>query len=91
MDEIKFTEFEPFNKDMLGHLQSALGFGAMIIDWNDIDFDLGRGIGKGADRSIWGKDGRRIDVFAGGGSFGASQTDEPDPLYVTYREEYNGR
>ena len=91
MEEKKFTEFESFDNEQLQHLQNALGFGAIVIDWKDIDFDLGRGVGKNQDRSIWGKDGRRIDIFVGGGSFGASQTQEPDSLYVTYKEEYDGR
>jgi len=81
----RFDKFEPFDKTMLSHLQKALGFGAMIIDWDDIDYDLGRGIGKGQDRSIWNKDGRRIDVFVGGGAFGAGQTNEADPLYSEYK------
>jgi len=82
-----FTDFEPFDEKQLGHLISALGFGAVIIDWKDIDYELGRGIGVGADRSIWGKDGRRIDVFVGGGAFGASQTNEPDPFYQSYKSD----
>lgn len=86
-DTKTFTDFEQFDEKQLGHLIKALGYGAQIIDWNDIDYELGRGIGDGADRSIWGKDGRRIDVFMGVGTFGASQTEEPDPLYQSYKSD----
>ena len=76
-----YTSIEQFTETQLGYLQNAVGLGAMIIDWSDIDFDAGRGVLKGHDRCIWNKDGRRITVAIGSGTLVASQTKESDPDY----------
>ena len=79
-------KFEKVTKEQVSALIKALGVGALIIDWKDIDYELGRG--KKADgHCLFNKDGRRIDI--GGYSYGliASQTKDPDPDYKIYRKE----
>ena len=79
---------EPLTKAQVKALISMTGFGAMIIDWNDIDYDIGRGVKDGNDRCIWNKDGRRIDItITDDGGCIVSQTKEPDPDYHKIREE----
>jgi len=52
----------------------------MLIDFGNIDYSLGRGVGKGNDRCLWTKKGQRIDIaVASDGGIIASQTREPDP------------
>jgi hypothetical protein len=79
-------KFEPVTKKQVAALIKAVGFGAIVIDWNDIDYDLGRGIKKDG-HCLFLTNGRRIDI--GGYEYGLilSQTKEPDPLYETYKKE----
>ena len=77
---------ERFHPHQLRALQSHLGFGAMIIDWRDIDYAVGRGIMEGDSRCLWNKDGRRIDIIVSrDGGLSATQTKEPDPYYLTLK------
>ncbi len=78
--------FEKITENQVKALIKCVGFGAIIIDWNDIDYELGRGI-KENGHCLFNKDGRRIDI--GGYGFGliVSQTREPDPEYRTYKEQ----
>ena len=84
-------KFEPVTKKQVQALIKSAGTGAIIIDWNDIDYDLGRGIKNEKDwnggHCLFNKDGRRIDI--GGYDVGLliSQTKEPDPKYQEYKKE----
>jgi len=79
---MEWTKREKFKRAQIGALQRSIGMvGTIIIDWNDLDFEVGRGIGPGNDRCMWNKDGRRIDVCVSSvdGSILVAQTKEPDP------------
>ena len=77
-------KFEPITKEQVKSLIRAAGVGAMIIDFSNIDYDLGRGITKSG-HCLFCTDGKRIDV--GGYEYGliVSQTKEPDPKYQEYK------
>ena len=79
-------KFEPVTEKQVKTLIRMAGTGAIVIDWNDIDYDLGRGI-KEEGHCLFNTDGRRIDI--GGYSVGLiiSQTREPDPMYQEYKKE----
>ena len=78
-------KFEPVTKQQVQSLIKAVGFGAMVIDWSNIDYELGRGITKEG-HCLFTTDGRRIDT--GGYQYGliVSQTKEPDPKYQEYKK-----
>lgn len=77
-------KFEPITKKQVQALIQAAGLGAMVIDWKNVDYELGRGITKEG-HCLFTTDGRRIDV--GGYQYGliVSQTKEPDPKYQEYK------
>ena len=75
----KWTHLEPFTRDQAMSLMRTMGMGGMLIDWINVDYDLGRGVGpKDNFRCFWQKDGRRVDVSFGA-AFVASVTNGPDP------------
>ncbi len=77
--------FEKVTKAQVQALIKAIGMGAMIIDWHDIDLELGRGKTEEGGHCLFNRDGRRIDI--GGYNVGllVSQTKEPDPNYQEYK------
>lgn len=71
---------EPVTRDQVNSLIRALGFGAMVCDFGNIDYTRGRGVLDGTDRCLWTKKGHRITVgLITGGGIVASQSKDPDP------------
>ena len=63
-------------------LKLLIGIGAAIIDWDNIDYDIGRGILEGDDRCLWTKDGDRITIeITRDGGLLVSRANGPDPVY----------
>ena len=77
-------KFEKVTRKQVAALVKSMGIQALIIDWTDIDYDLGRGIKKDG-HCLFNKDGRRIDI--GGYNVGliVSQTKKPDLKYNEYK------
>lgn len=86
MDNDKILNFEPVTKEQVKALICAAGIGAMIIDWSDIDYELGRGKTKSG-HCLFSTDGKRIDI--GGYEYGliVSQTKEKDARYDEYKKQ----
>ena len=85
MNENKITDFEPITEKQVHALIKALGRGAMIIDFNNIDYNLGRGV-DGEGHCLWNKDGRKISIGGYKAGLMVSQSHEPDPFYREYKD-----
>ncbi len=88
--EIK--KLEPFNEKRIEELKAFLGIAIVHFDWEDIDYEFGRGIFKHDIRSrcFWNKKGIRTDIFINEeGRIVLSQGSEPDPFYLD-RQNKNG-
>ncbi|MDD5353232.1 MAG: hypothetical protein PHS93_08750 [Candidatus Omnitrophica bacterium] len=83
MEEVK--KIESVTKDQVSSIVKCLGFGAMIINWNDIDYEFGRGVLEGYDRCLWTKKGHRITIAADPRrqTIIASESKEPDEFYLS--------
>ncbi len=76
---------EPFTPKRLKELVQFLGVTAAHFDWDEVDFEFGRGIFAGDIRSrcFWNKDGLRTDVLLDSqGRLLIHQGVEPDPYYL---------
>lgn len=84
-------KFEPVTRKQVTALIKSAGMGAMVIDWKDIDYDLGRGMKDEknwkAGHCLFNLDGRRIDIGGYGVGLIISQTKEPDPMYQKYKRK----
>jgi len=77
---------ESFTKNQVRALIRCLGLGAMLMDWDKLDYEVGRGILEGESRCLWTTDGHRITITVCRDSgFIAGQSNEPDPLYTELR------
>jgi hypothetical protein len=72
---------EPVTPLQVKGLKVALGFGAIVLNFDDIDYTRGRGILTGKhDRCLWTREGFRISIIvASDGGIIASQSKEVDP------------
>lgn len=83
MDPTAPMKTEPFTQKQVQHLINFLGLGAMLMDWKNLDHDIGRGILEGNSRCLWTTTGHRITIsVARGGGVISSQSKQPDPLYA---------
>lgn len=70
---------EAVTKKQVEHLARFLGIGAMLIDFDKIDYSMGRGILEGSNRCLWTKAGQRITIsLSSDGGVIAGQAKEPD-------------
>jgi hypothetical protein len=83
-------KLEKFNEKRIQDLVSFLGISAVLFNWNDIDYEFGRGLFKGDIRSrcFWNTGGIRTDVLVeASGRIVIKQGVSPDPYYS---EKKNG-
>ncbi len=73
---------EPVTKKQILSLRKTLaGIGLKKkIDWDRIDYDVGRGIVNKKKYCLWTDEGYRIDISVGGGIV-VSQSKRKDPEY----------
>lgn len=79
--------FEPVAAHIVNSIVASLGStGAMIAGLTNIDLTAGCGVIDGHTRCLWTKEGYRVEVWmSSDGGFGASKSDEVDPLYQENR------
>ncbi|KKN63233.1 hypothetical protein LCGC14_0504230, partial [marine sediment metagenome] len=68
-------------------LVNAIGTISMpiLMNFNEVDYNFGRGVLKGNDRCMWLTDGRRITIMLGI-TRSVSISNEPDPYYMEIKE-----
>lgn len=75
---------EPVTKQQVKSLRKALySLGSeIVIDWEKIDYEVGRGVIGEKEHCLWTKEGKRINVNIGDhGTIIVKQSKEIDPLY----------
>ncbi len=81
---------EPLTRKRIDDLQIFLGLASLHFNWEDIDYEFGRGIFKNDIRSrcFWNKEGIRTDVvIENDGRICLHQGTEPDPYYMQHHPE----
>lgn len=80
--EYEIKNREPFEK-RIHALKKPLGDIAYLYQWDEIDYQFGRGIISPTHRCFWLSDGCRIDVLITGmGKAAIKQWMQPDPYYT---------
>lgn len=72
---------EPISKEQVKGVQKSLSASKKKISWNDIDYDVGRGVISKTKYCLWTKEGYRIEISVSGGNVTISQWDRKDPEY----------
>lgn len=71
---------EPVTPEQVRMIKAAIGIGAIIIEFDDVDCARGRGVLEGYSRCLWTKTGKRITItVASDGGIIVSQSTEVDP------------
>lgn len=83
-------ETEPITKEQVLSLRKAINSrgSEIIIDWEKIDYEVGRGILDDKNHCLWTTDGYRIEVnVLDTGGLIISQSEEVDPNYKKLKGE----
>lgn len=77
---------EPISKEQVISLRKALTGIKKSIDWDKIDYAVGRGIVNKTKYCLWTVDGNRIDISVTGRGIVVSQSKREDPEYFKLRK-----
>ena len=72
---------EPITKKQVKSLRKKLAGTQKSIDWNKIDYDVGRGIVSSKKYCLWTDEGYRIDISVNNSGITVSQSERKDPEY----------
>jgi len=72
---------ESITKEQVLTLRKALAGVKKKIDWDNIDYNVGRGIVNKKKYCLWTKEGYRIEFSVKGRSILVSQSERKDPEY----------
>ncbi len=72
-------------KEQVKSLKKSLAGVNKNIDWQNIDYEVGRGIIKKNKYCLWTTDGYRIDVSIKGTNIVVSQSERKDPEYFNLK------
>ncbi|MBF8437286.1 hypothetical protein I0Q91_09365 [Halanaerobiaceae bacterium Z-7014] len=72
---------EPISKEQVKKLQKSLSASQKKISWNDIDYDVGRGVISRTKYCLWTEEGYRIEISVKSRQVTISQWDRKDPEY----------
>lgn len=72
---------EPVSKEQVKAVQKSLSASKKKISWNDIDYDVGRGVISRTKYCLWTKEGYRIEISVKSGQVTISQWERKDPEY----------
>ncbi|MFN2364044.1 MAG: hypothetical protein ABR596_07090 [Halarsenatibacteraceae bacterium] len=78
---------EPISKEQVKGVQKSLSASKKKISWNDIDYDVGRGVISKTKYCLWTEEGYRIEISVSGGKVTISQWDRKDPEYFKLAEK----
>jgi len=72
---------EPITKKQVKSLRKTLAGVKKKIDWNKIDYDVGRGVINRTKYCLWTKEGYRIEISVKNSGIVVSQSERKDPEY----------
>ncbi len=72
---------EPITKAQVKSLRKTLAGMQRKINWNRIDYDVGRGVINKTKYCLWTDEGYRIDISVKDGGITVSQSERKDPEY----------
>jgi len=71
----------PITREQVKSLKTTLAGVRKKIDWNRIDYEVGRGIVSKEKYCLWTDEGYRIDISVKGRGIVVSQSERKDPEY----------
>lgn len=77
---------EPISKEQVKLLRKSLGGIKRNIDWDKIDYNVGRGIVNKTKYCLWTIDGNRIEISVTGKGIVVSQSKREDPEYYKLKK-----
>ena len=72
---------EPIIKKQVKSLRKTLAGVKKKIDWDKIDYDVGRGVINKTKYCLWTKEGNRIEISVKSRGIVVSQSERKDPEY----------
>ncbi|MFW6029520.1 MAG: hypothetical protein ACOCRO_04630 [Halanaerobiales bacterium] len=80
-------KIESISKEQIKSLRKTLAGIKKKIDWDEIDYDAGRGVVSKTKYCLWTKKGYRIEISVQGRGVIVTQTERKDPNYLKYDQE----
>lgn len=77
---------EPFSKEQLIALRKSLAGIKKSIDWDEIDYEVGRGVVNKTKYCLWTVNGNRIEISVTGRGITVSQSKREDPEYFKLKK-----
>lgn len=78
-------KIEPITKKQVKQLRKKLSGVKRSIDWNKIDYDVGRGVINRTKYCLWTEEGYRIEISVKRGGIVVSQSERKDPEYFNLK------
>ncbi|MFP4662492.1 MAG: hypothetical protein ACLFPF_09885 [Halanaerobiales bacterium] len=78
---------EAITREQVMSLRKTLSGVKKTIEWDKIDYELGRGVVNKTKYCLWTTEGKRIEISVTGRGINISQSEREDPEYIKLKSE----